>query len=80
MQRGLAWGTTVANDILAWRATDGFSTPPPSYTVGSSPGDWQPTPPAFLGPPAAPLFRQFAAMTPFALSSPAQFRPPGLPK
>src|SRR5215467_2082056 len=28
VQRGLAWGTTVANDILAWRATD-FTTPPP---------------------------------------------------
>jgi len=42
-------------------------------------GYWQPTPPAYLGPPAAPLFRQFAAMTPFALSSPSQFRPPGPP-
>jgi hypothetical protein len=47
--------------------------------VGSAPGDWQPTPPAFLGPPAAPLFRQFATMTPFALTSPSQFAPPGPP-
>jgi hypothetical protein len=51
----------VANNILAWRATDGFAAPPPPYTVGSAPGDWQPTPPAFLGPPQTPLFRQFAA-------------------
>ena len=79
VQRGLAWGTTVANDILAWRATDGFTTVPPPYTVGTAPGDWQPTPPAFLGPPQAPLFRQFATMTPFALTSPAQFLPPGPP-
>jgi len=79
VQRGLAWGTTVATGILAWRATDGFTTPPPPYTVGTAPGDWQPTPPAFLGPPAAPLFRQFATMTPFALTSPAQFLPPGPP-
>ena len=79
VRRGLAWGTTVANDILAWRATDGFTTPPPPYTVGAAPGDWQPTPPAFLGPPQAPLFRQFATMTPFALTSPAQFTPPGPP-
>src|SRR6516162_3276419 len=57
VRRGLAWGTTVADNILAWRATDGYTTPPPLYTVGSSAGDWQPTPPAFLGPPAAPLFR-----------------------
>jgi hypothetical protein len=79
VQRGLAWGQTVASDILAWRASDGFSAPPPPYTVGGTPGDWQPTPPAFLGPPQAPLFRQFATMTPFALTSPAQFLPPGPP-
>ena len=79
VQRGLAWGTTVAGQILAWRAGDGFSAPPPPYTVGTAAGDWQPTPPAFLGPPPAPLFRQFASMTPFALTSPAQFLPPGPP-
>jgi PAP2 superfamily len=79
VQRGLAWGTAVADDILAWRATDGFTTPPPPYTVGTAPGDWQPTPPQFLGPPQAPLFRQFATMTPFALTSPSQFVPPGPP-
>ena len=79
VQRGLAWGTTVANDILTWRATDGFAAPPPPYVVGSAPGDWQPTPPLFLRPPQAPLFRQFTAMTPFALTSPSQFLPPGPP-
>jgi hypothetical protein len=79
VRRGLAWGQAVANDILAWRATDGFTTPPPPYTLGGAPGDWQPTPPAFLGPPQAPLFRQFATMTPFALTSPSQFLPPRPP-
>jgi hypothetical protein len=79
VQRGLAWGTTVARDIIAWRATDGFTAPPPPYVVGSAPGDWRPTPPLFLSPPKAPLFRQFATMTPFALTSPAQFLPPGPP-
>jgi hypothetical protein len=79
VQRGLAWGTTVAETILAWRATDGFTTPPPPYTVGTAPGDWQLTPPQFLQPPLAPLFRQFATMTPFGLSSPSQFLPPGPP-
>src|SRR5262249_40698625 len=48
VRRGLPWGTTVADGILAWRATDGFTAPPPPYPVGSAPGDWQPTPPAFL--------------------------------
>ncbi|MGN6792740.1 MAG: vanadium-dependent haloperoxidase [Streptosporangiaceae bacterium] len=75
VERGLDWGTTVANDILAWRASDGFNTVPPPYVAGTAPGDWQPTPPLF-GPP---LFRQFATMTPFALSSPSQFLPPGPP-
>jgi len=79
VRRGLAWGQTVANNILTWRTTDGFTTPPPPYTVGSGPGDWQPTPPAFLGPPLAPLFRQFATMTPFALTTPSQFLPLGPP-
>src|SRR5262249_15922723 len=75
VQRGLAWGTTVADDILTWRATDGFSAVQPPYVPGSAPGDWQPTPPKF-GPP---LFRQFATMTPFAPTSPGQFLPPGPP-
>ena len=79
VERGLAWGRTVANDILTWRASDGFATTPPPYVVGRAPGDWQPTPPLFLSPPQAPLFRQFATMTPFALTSPSQFLPPGPP-
>ena len=79
VRRGLAWGGAVANDILAWRASDGSTAVPPPYIVGSAPGDWQPTPPAFLQPPQAPLFRQFAVMTPFALTSPSQFQSPGPP-
>ena len=73
--RGLAWGKTVADDILAWRASDGFNAVLPPYVGGTAPGDWQPTPPSF-GPP---LFRQFANMTPFALTSPSQFLPSGPP-
>jgi hypothetical protein len=76
VERGLAWGQTVANDILAWRATDGFTTVPLPYVIGTAPGDWQPTPPLFG---TTPLFRQFATMTPFALTSPSQFLPPGPP-
>jgi len=47
----------------------------PPYVPGTAPGDWQPTPPLF-GPP---LFRQFATMTPWALTSPSQFPLPGPP-
>ena len=73
--RGLDWGTTVANDILAWRANDGINDVLPLYVPGTAPGDYQPTPP-LLGPPQ---FRQFANMTPFALASPSQFLPAGPP-
>jgi hypothetical protein len=75
VERGLNWGQTVAQDILAWRATDGFDTVLPPYKPGTGAGDWQPTPPIFL----APQFRQFARMTPFGLTSPAQFLPAGPP-
>jgi hypothetical protein len=73
--RGLDWGKTVATEILAWRANDGINAVLPPYVAGSAPGDWQSTPPLF-GPP---LFRQFANMTPFALTSPSQFLPAGPP-
>jgi hypothetical protein len=71
ISRGLVWGKTVADGILAWRANDGFSAVLQPYVPVAAPGRWQPTPPAFVGP----LFRQFATMTPFALTSPSQFLP-----
>ena len=73
--RGVAWGKSVADQILAWRSTDGFSTVLPAYVPGSLPGDWQPTPPAF----ALPLFRTLAITKPFAMTSPSQFRPSASP-
>ena len=72
---GLAWGKTVADQILAWRATDGFTAVLPPYVPVATAGRWQPAPPGFAGP----LFRQFATMTPWALSSPSQFLPAGPP-
>jgi len=69
---GLQWGKTVADETLAWRATDGINTVPPTYAPAGIPGRWAPTPPAFV---LMPLFRQFATMTPFALASPDQFLP-----
>ena len=71
VSRGLAWGEHVADEILTWRAGDGFTAVLAPYVLGGAPGDWQLTPPLF-GPP---LFRQFATMTPFALTSPSQFLP-----
>jgi hypothetical protein len=73
--RGLAWGEDVADQILAWRATDGLTAVLPPYAPSGLPGGWAPTPPLF-GPP---LFRQFATMTPWAMTSPGQFLPPPPP-
>ena len=47
MQLGLEWGQDVAEAILDWRSTDGFTPPPPPYFGGDAPGQWRPTPPAF---------------------------------
>jgi len=75
MQRGVAWGQSVATAILTWRSTDGFTPPPPPFLGGNAPGQWRPTPPAIL-PGAAP---QFATMTPWGIQTSNQFRPSGPP-
>ena len=71
---GILWGELVADQILAARANDGFNAvlPPPG---GSGLGVWVPTPPAFL----PYLLPQWGFVTPFAMSSSSQFRPPGPP-
>lgn len=74
VRQGIAVGHEVAQQILDWRSTDG-SGATMSYTPGTGPGDWQPTPPAFL-PALAP---QWPDVTPFAVSSNAQFRPSAPP-
>jgi len=71
---GIVWGEFVANQILAARANDGSNAvvPPP---VGSGPGVWVPTPPAFL----PYLLPQWGFVVPFGMNSSSQFRPPGPP-
>ena len=74
--RGVQWGTTVANQIVAWRSTDGFSTILGAYPIVNAPGHWQPTPPGFS---TNPVFRTLAITTPVAMTSPSEFRPAGPP-
>jgi membrane-associated phospholipid phosphatase len=70
-ERGVEWGTRVAQAVLEWRATDGFSTAYPPFTGGTETGQWRPTPAAF-----APMSVQSMAFTaPFVLASNTQFRP-----
>ena len=71
---GIAWGQTVADEIVAWRSNDGSSTFV-SYTPGTDPGEWQPTPNGFE--PA--LLPQWPDVIPFAMTSGDQFRPGGPP-
>jgi len=73
VQQGLAWGQSVADQILAWRSQDGFSDVPPPYEGGTQPGQWRPTPPA-MAPGLAP---QLATTTPWVMASPSQFRTQG---
>jgi membrane-associated phospholipid phosphatase len=72
--QGVAVGRAAAASILALRRHDGFDAVVP-YTPGTDPGDWQPTPPAFL----AAFGAQWPQVTPFAMSSGAQFRPSAPP-
>jgi membrane-associated phospholipid phosphatase len=72
--RGVDWGRSVANAILAWRSGDGLNAVLPDYVPGTMPGDWQPQPGI-----VNPVFRQFAKMTPWTMSSADQFRPASRP-
>jgi hypothetical protein len=66
--KGTAWGKSVADQIVAWRSTDGISDPSTAPTNLPGPGVWR---------SAAPFVaEQFADMVPWVIEGPAQFRPP----
>jgi hypothetical protein len=71
---GIAVGNFVGQQTLISRANDG-SNAVVTHAPGTSPGDWRPTPPAFA-PAQTP---QWPFVTPFALNSGSQFRPPAPP-
>jgi hypothetical protein len=75
-RRGARLGARVAEEVLAWRQTDGWINPaPPAYVNPTFPGLWQPTEPNL--PAAAFTHLQFAV--PMALVSSTQFLPPPPP-
>ena len=69
-ERGIAWGTYVAEAVLAWRAADGFSASYPPFTGGTAIGQWRPIPPA-----SAMSAQGLAFAAPFVVESNTQFRP-----
>ncbi len=68
---GLAHGTAVADALLAVRANDGFDSDP-SYTPGTNPGDWRPTPD---GPNVPGFSPHWGNVTPWGIANGSQFRP-----
>ncbi|MEG4293833.1 phosphatase PAP2 family protein [Microcoleus sp. C2C3] len=73
-QDGIALGQQVADQMISSRNTDGI-TKVVEYTPSTDLGSWVPTPPAL----AAALAPQWPQVTPFAMTSGSQFRPPGPP-
>jgi hypothetical protein len=71
---GVKVGERAANALLAARTNDGLGANV-TYTPGSGPGAWQPTPPGFLAP-ATPWLGQ---MRPFTFTYSALFLPAGPP-
>jgi hypothetical protein len=69
---GLAWGDQVAQAILAWRATDGFSNSYPAFLGGNATGQWRST----SSPPASMANQSLAFTIPFVLPDALQFREP----
>jgi len=67
---GRTWGEAVAKEILAWRATDGFSTVL-TYTGNTAPGNWRHSSNA-TGPNAG---LTMTVTAPFALTNVASFDP-----
>src|SRR5438874_5050011 len=83
-RQGVEIGQAVAQQILAWRSTDG-SSHPVTYVPGSGPGVWQPTPRPNPNPPPAELpglpavAPQWGHVTPFCIPGDSAFRSPAPP-
>lgn len=71
---GIGLGQNVASAMIAWRSADG-SNAPSTYTPTDAPGRWRVGP----GNMTPALLPQWGEVTPFALSSGAQFRPSAPP-
>ena len=77
IERGVAWGIEVAQAVLAWRATDGFTGSYAAFNGGTVIGQWRPTPRLVPPPPTCgSMSAQGLAFTSmFVLVSETQFQP-----
>jgi hypothetical protein len=74
-KQGSAIGRAVAQAVLLWRQNDGWPptiVPDPTYVLPTTPGNWQPTPPAN----SFATFTFFPKATPFGIQTSTQFLPP----
>ena len=72
--RSSDFGQVMADAVISIRDDDGWSAQVKTR-AGDAPGQWRPTAPDYL-PPQHP---EWAAMTPFVMTAPNQFRPPPPP-
>lgn len=72
----VAFGHSMAEEILAWAREDGYNrrTALPRYSVSEDPGKWRPTPPDYM----EAIEPHWNTLRPFVLDSAAQYDP-GLP-
>ncbi len=71
--RSIAYGTQVADHIIAWSGKDNYkqSRSFPKYSIIDDPATWKPTPPAYMDA----VEPHFNKLRPFAIDSAAQFTP-----
>jgi hypothetical protein len=77
IQSGVSWGQTVADQVFAARAADGFSVTAP-FPNGTGLGQWRQTPnlPVSMGLSAPGAgYLSMSHQTPWAIPSPSAFRP-----
>ncbi len=81
--RGRAWGEYVAQQVLAWRSSDGFDPSPSSYVGSLAVGKWRPTPRPGPGGTELPglngLLPSLATTDTFVIPNSSSFRPAGPP-
>jgi hypothetical protein len=72
-ERSIAFGTQVADHILAWSGKDNYkqSRSFPKYSIEDDIATWKPTPPAYMDA----VEPHWNKIRPFAIDSAAQFKP-----